>query len=700
MGTGSFSLLSVLGIEILFSSGNKWSLSILSLLVLSRRAESEGGSARRGGDSPSSVSSRFLDEAVEFSGPGPEASSAAGDRIFHGVPLFLLQGGVRLEGSPFEPDGYGAVVFEWVPHIPSMYASAYGSLKDLAWRVNRTHIVRDVEDSRLIRAGVSLRNERVFYEKRSSLDDFFYMYVNFFTHLFIRVPFTKFQMAVLREVNVAPAQLHPNSWAVVQAFLAMCLAVGVTPTIPVFFHYFEVRPPPSDGWVSFTSIRERTLFRPFSDSFKNFKHHYFKIIIDATGRHEFHDGEGNPLFPFYWTREPRKIKAFLVGAMSPSDLEAVRTINALPRRISARGLVECLSLENFGQKAFELMTTPAPRQSNYMVTPNAPRPPPLRSSGGRLPPVQAFQAEKAGGTTARGKASGLDPLPDLAAVQVDPSSEAATTSGAPLVRKRKDPAVEGRKDKEGSSSRSASKRARKGKEKEKDRERTPAIPLPGGIFSLAFRMSDRTKFHMSSSQRALIEPLSEVELTNAMLEMSTRAASLAWYLKEFADCLGVEEVRSELIEQLEAELERSKKEAAEANDRLAVARGDGERLMGECDQLKAKVSRLQSSEAGLQKTNRLLSADLAKANEKVAELEATVVFEHEEGFNKALRQASLLAGIQEPYALGFDIKKDVFDGVLVDLNTVGDEDPAAEVPSGAVEAAEAGRAEGEADRAN
>ncbi|KOM38407.1 hypothetical protein LR48_Vigan03g178900 [Vigna angularis] len=645
-------------------------------------------------------------------------ASAAGDRIFHGVPLFLLQGGVRLEGSPFEPDGYGSVVFAWVPHVPSLYASAYGSLKDLAWRVNRTHIVRDAEDSRLIRAGVSLRNERVFYERRSSPDDFFYMYVNFFSHLFIRVPFTKFQMAVLREANVAPAQLHPNSWAAVQAFLAMCLAVGVTPTIPVFFHYFEVRPPPRGGWVSFTSVRERVLFRPFSDSFKNFKHHYFKIIIDTARRHEFHDGEGRPLFPFYWTREPRKIKAFPVGVMSPSDLEAVRTINTLLRRISAR----------------ELMTTPAPRQSNYMASRKrggassssarpkvAPRPPPLRTSGGRLPPVQA------GGPTARGKTSGPDLLPDFGAVQVDPSSEAATTSGAPLVRKRKDPAVEGRKDKEGSSSRSASKRARKGKEKEKDRERTPAIPLPGGIFSPAFSMSDRTKFHISSSQRALIEPLSEVELTNAMLEMSTRAASLAWYLKEFADRPGVEEVRSELlaekknsasvqsameqmilnqdeydkrIEQLEAKLERSKKEAAEANDRLAVARGDGEQLMGECDQLKAKVSHLQSSEAELRKTNQLLSADLAKANNKVAELEATVVFEHEEGFNKALWQASLLAGIQELYALGFDIEKDVFDGVLVDLNTVGDEDPATEVPSGAVEAAEAGRAEREADRAN
>ncbi|KOM55465.1 hypothetical protein LR48_Vigan10g135700 [Vigna angularis] len=537
------------------------------------------------------------------------------------------------------------------PYVASLYASAYDSRKDLEWRVNRTHIVRDVEDSRLIRAGVSLRNERVYYGKRSSPGafDFFYMYVNVFTQLFVRVPFTKFQMAVLREANVAPAQLHPNSWAAVQAFLAMCLAVGVTPTIPVIFHYTEVRPPPNGGWVSFTSVRERTLFRPFSDSFKNFKHHYFKVIIDAAGRHEFHNGEGNPLFPFYWTREPRKMKAFPVGVLSPADLEAVRTTNALPRRISARHLVECLSLR-----------------------------------------IVDKRLENVGGSTPEGWASGPDPLSGLAAVHVDPSSEAATASVAPLVRKRKDPAVEGCKDKEGSSSRSASKKARKGKEKEKDKERVPSVPLPGDIFSLAFSMSDRTKFHMSSSQRALIEPLSELELTNAMLEMSTRAASLTMYLKEFADRPGVED-----IEQLEADLEKSKKETAKANDRLAVARGDHERLLEECNQLKIKVSRQQSSEVGLLKVNRALTNDLTKANEKIAELEATIVFEREESFNKALRQASLLTGIQESFALGFDIEKDVFNGVLVDLNTVDDEEPGIEGPSGAAGNVEAGKAEAE-----
>ncbi|KOM40307.1 hypothetical protein LR48_Vigan04g050500 [Vigna angularis] len=131
---------------------------------------------------------------------------------------------------------------------PSTFSRVeYGTKKALTWRIDRLYIVRDVEDSRLIRAGVNLRNERVYHEKGSSLDDFFFTYANFVDQLCIRVPFTEFQMVVLREMNVAQAQLHPNAWAVVQAFLEMCLAIGITPTIPVFFHYFYFRPPPKGG---------------------------------------------------------------------------------------------------------------------------------------------------------------------------------------------------------------------------------------------------------------------------------------------------------------------------------------------------------------------------------------------------------------------------------------------------------------------
>ncbi|KOM55212.1 hypothetical protein LR48_Vigan10g110400 [Vigna angularis] len=362
----------------------------------------------------------------------------------------------------------------------------------------------------------------------------------------------------------------------------------------------------------------------------------------------------------------------------------------------------------------ELMTTPGPRKSNFLTirkksgassstarptsVPKVPRPPPVGASTGRVPPTN-----KVGGSGVKVSGSGLPP--EIAAVQVGPTSGVAKTSADPT-RKRKDPAAEGRKDKEGSSSRSASKKARKDKGKEKDRERVLAVPLPGGVFSPEFSMSDRARFHMSSSQRALIEPLSELELTNAMLEMSTRTSALAWYLRNFADRPGVAEVRAELdrekknaaslqltleqmvlnqdeydkkIEQLEAALEKAKKEAAEG---LTAARGERERMAEEGRQLKAEVARLKEAEAERVKANEELTLEVAKAKEQIVELESTILFEHEEGFNKALRQVTLLAGVQDPFSLGVDIEKDVFDGVLVDLNAAEENEPPVEAAAG------------------
>ncbi|KOM55765.1 hypothetical protein LR48_Vigan10g165700 [Vigna angularis] len=460
--------------------GNKWHL-FPSSQVLGCRAESGRGLR---GATAAILLARFLlifwRRRLGLPGGGPESQVLTNDRIFHSVALFLLKGGIRVVGSPFEPDGQGTVVSELAPVVPSRYASCYAYRKELEWRVRHTHIVRDVEDSKV------------------------------------------------------------------------------------------------------------------------------------------------------------------------------------------------------------------------------PRPPPAGASTGRVPPT-----DKAGGLGV--KVSGSSLPPELAAVQVGPTSGAAMTSADPT-RKRKDPTAEGRKDKEGSSSRSASKKARKDKGKEKDRERVLAVPLPGGVFSPDFSMSDRTKFHTSSSQRALIEPLSELELTNAMLEMSTRTSALAWYLRNFADRPGVAEGRAELdrekknaaslqvtleemvlnqdeydkrIEQLEADLEKAKRESAE---RLAAARIEQERLAEESrqkiDLLEAEVTRVKEAESCRAKANEELTLEVAKAKEQIAELESTILFEHEEGFNKALRQVTLLAGVQDPFALGVDIEKDVFNGVLVDLNAAEENEPTAEATGG------------------
>lgn len=81
-------------------------------------------------------------------------------------------------------------------------------------------------------------NEHVFHGKGDSRDDFFFMYVFLFNKMYIRLPFDHFHMGVLRELNVAPSQLHLNGWVYMQAFEALCVTLHLTLTLTTFLHYF------------------------------------------------------------------------------------------------------------------------------------------------------------------------------------------------------------------------------------------------------------------------------------------------------------------------------------------------------------------------------------------------------------------------------------------------------------------------------
>jgi len=47
---------------------------------------------------------------------------------------------------------------------------------------------------------------------------FFFFYKTVFKRIGMRLPFSAFEWELLTEINVAPAQLHPNSWAFIKAF--------------------------------------------------------------------------------------------------------------------------------------------------------------------------------------------------------------------------------------------------------------------------------------------------------------------------------------------------------------------------------------------------------------------------------------------------------------------------------------------------
>jgi len=51
------------------------------------------------------------------------------------------------------------------------------------------------------------------------------------------------------ELNVAPAQLHPNSWAFIRAFTLLMGYLGLTPSVDVFLRFFEAKSPGNNLWA-------------------------------------------------------------------------------------------------------------------------------------------------------------------------------------------------------------------------------------------------------------------------------------------------------------------------------------------------------------------------------------------------------------------------------------------------------------------
>ncbi|KAL2334346.1 hypothetical protein Fmac_015559 [Flemingia macrophylla] len=134
----------------------------------------------------------------------------------------------------------------------------------------------------------------VFLDKSKLLTPSFYVYDCWFRDLHVKLPFDDFIMSVLRVLNVAPNQLHPNSWAAMQVFKILCLGFGVTPTTPLFLFFYNCKPgwDAEEGynvregeneskarWISLSRIPRRDLLESFTSSYKHFKNGFFWIGI-------------------------------------------------------------------------------------------------------------------------------------------------------------------------------------------------------------------------------------------------------------------------------------------------------------------------------------------------------------------------------------------------------------------------------------
>ena len=80
-------------------------------------------------------------------------------------------------------------------------------------------------------------------DKGSNGELFCFIYTTVFKKVKLRLPFTRFERELLTELNIAPAQLHPNSWAFIRAFQILCAHLLLPASVDVFLFLFEAKKP-------------------------------------------------------------------------------------------------------------------------------------------------------------------------------------------------------------------------------------------------------------------------------------------------------------------------------------------------------------------------------------------------------------------------------------------------------------------------
>ena len=181
--------------------------------------------------------------------------------------------------------------------------------------------------------------DRVCYGQEGATENFFYTYMCHFSQLHVRLPLDDFTIGVLRTLNVAPTQLHPNSWAYLQAFRILCQSLYLEPTPYAFLYFYDTRPRRPATWLSLISRPSISRLDASSQSFKHFKDGYFKVVVKEGGKAYFLNADGNAKFPFSWTNNPSRYKYMGMDELSAGDKEVGDTLLKFVDKLPTKGLV-------------------------------------------------------------------------------------------------------------------------------------------------------------------------------------------------------------------------------------------------------------------------------------------------------------------------------------------------------------------------
>jgi len=74
-------------------------------------------------------------------------------------------------------------------------------------------------------------------------DDYTYVYKYMFKTYYMQLPFSNFECSMLTIMDVAPSQLHPNSWAFLRAFQILCHFLHIRSAVNKFMFFYQLKKP-------------------------------------------------------------------------------------------------------------------------------------------------------------------------------------------------------------------------------------------------------------------------------------------------------------------------------------------------------------------------------------------------------------------------------------------------------------------------
>jgi len=169
-----------------------------------------------------------------------------------------------------------------------------------------------------------IAGELVCVDNRSNDGEpFFFFYQTVFKSIGQRLPCNSFERELLTELNVAAAQLHPNSWAFIRAFSILCGFFGHVPSVDIFLHSFEAKSPGNNLWVSLSGVTGRAIFTLFQQSYKGFEGKFFRVCCSDQDRTTLDS------FPLYWVEKLKFKKAKTLDELSSADREVCQVLASL-----------------------------------------------------------------------------------------------------------------------------------------------------------------------------------------------------------------------------------------------------------------------------------------------------------------------------------------------------------------------------------